>query len=73
MAKSCDVIIKDVNPDCVKALYWSAFALNKLEKFNEALENAKRGIELEPSNKDLWTLYSEIKLNVSLINDKWKS
>lgn len=53
VAKVCDQLLKQINPDNVKALYRSSFALLKLEKYNEALENAKRGIELEPSNKDI--------------------
>ena len=61
-----------MNPDNVKALYWSSYALNKLEKYNEALEHSKRGIELEPGNKDLWKLYAEIKQSVEFKNDAWK-
>jgi len=67
------MIIKDLNPSNVKALYWSSFALFKLEKYNEALENAKRGIELEPANKDLRKLYAEIKQMVEIKNDAWKA
>ena len=73
VAKWCSLIVKDVNPDNVKALYRSAFALNKLEKFNEALEHAKRGIKVEPGNKELRKLYSEIKHNVEVKADKWKA
>ena len=72
VAKSCALILKDINPDSVKALYRSSFALFKLEKFNEALEHARRGIELEPKNQDLRTLYGQIKAQVEIKADAWK-
>ena len=41
VSKTCAMILKDLNPSSVKALYRSSFALFKLEKYNEALEHAK--------------------------------
>lgn len=73
VSKSCATILKDLNPSNVKALYRSSFALFKLEKYNEALEHAKQGIELEPANKDLRKLYHDIKQMVEIKNDAWKA
>jgi tetratricopeptide (TPR) repeat protein len=48
--KCCEKVLAK-KPDCVKAIYRKAQALEQRKDFEEAMDEYKRVIELEPDNK----------------------
>jgi len=68
---ACSKVLKE-EPENVKALYRRAQALFKLGEFDRAMADAKRGLEIEPSNSDLRQLYSSIRDEVKKNNDQMK-
>ena len=59
--KTCQVILKDIDPLSVKANYRAAFSLYTQKKYNESLPFIKEGLKLEPKNSSLRKLYNDIR------------
>jgi FK506-binding protein 4/5 len=68
---ACSKVLKE-DPQNVKALFRRAQSLENLAQFDRALNDAKRGLEIEPSNTELRALYGKIRDQVKKSNDQMK-
>ena len=62
----------DIDPTFIKGYYRTAYALNKLNKLDEALQCVRSGLQVDPENVDLNNIeqdligYQNASLNASL-------
>jgi FK506-binding protein 4/5 len=68
---SSSKVLKE-DPENIKALYRRAQSLAKLGQFDRALADVKRGLEIEPNNSDLRSLYSSVRDEVKKSNEQMK-
>ena len=69
--KSLDQVLQ-LDPKSVKALYRKALVLKKKGEYDDAKEHVIRAIEVEPNNKVLRGLHSELNAKKRERAEKWK-